>query len=92
MLLKTNFNSVDTCFSVNCLIVSLASILEITNAISRFVLVCVVLFFLLGLVINLEWLLGRVKVQKNQQRKWYSRMKKSPGQPTEILKGPVGWQ
>lgn len=49
-----NLNSVDTCFSVNYLIISLASILKITNAISRFVLVCVVMFFLLGLVITCQ--------------------------------------
>lgn len=44
-----NLNSVDTCFSINYLIISLASILEITNPISRFGFVCVVLFFFTGI-------------------------------------------
>lgn len=86
-----NLNSVDTCFSINYLIISLASILEITNPISRFGFVLLG-FSLLGLVINLEWLLGRVKVQNNHWRKRCSGVKKSPGQRTEILNCLLGWQ
>lgn len=85
------FREKKTTWQAGCLLVpfSLFWRVLVIFGLVLFVLFC---FSLLGLVINLEWMLGRVKVQNNHWRKRCSGVRKSPGQRTEILNCPLGWQ